>query len=88
MFVAPAKVEKSMQDVNLLEICLNAFVAVIGLLSLLALSMRALNALLPAVKTSSDAAVAVAINAAVQAMAPGARVTHIESTRNHIEGRS
>lgn len=67
-----------MEDVNLLKICLNAIVAVMGLLSLLALSLRLLNMLFPSEKASSEAAVAAAIQAAVYTMAPGARVTRIE----------
>ncbi len=64
---------------NLLYVCLNAFVAVLGLLSLLALAIRGLLIIFPEkTKPAADAALPVAIAAAVHAALPGARVTHIE----------
>ncbi|MDG4554373.1 MAG: hypothetical protein P9E24_09020 [Candidatus Competibacter sp.] len=91
-----------MEEPNLFLICLNAFVAVIGLLAALAGALRGLIELFPeppgtAVQPptsiprrplpdaprseTDDTAVAVAIAAAANAAAPGARVTHIEEIR-------
>lgn len=76
---------------NLLVICLNAFLAVLVLLSLLALTMRVLIAALPARETASmpvaaepdtatmvDPALAAAVTMAAQATFPGLHVTRIE----------
>lgn len=71
-----------MDEVNLFVISLNAFVAVLILLSVLALAMRLLTALFPPPPTSSGAAATVAVVTAVSALFPGARVTRIEA----IEG--
>jgi hypothetical protein len=68
-----------MNEHNLLWICLNAFLAVMGLLSLLALFLRLLITLFaekPAAK--SDPAIASAIASSVNSAWPGARVTRIE----------
>lgn len=97
-----------MEEPNLFLICLNAFVAVIGLLAALAGTLRGLLELFPEQPGATapspridirpataiapppratpwqpwtDTAVAVAIATAVNAAAPGARVTHIEEIR-------
>ena len=97
-----------MEEPNLFLICLNAFVAVIGLLAALAGALRGLLELFPeqpgatapppridirpasatapppqaaAWQPWTDTAIAVAIATAVNAAAPGARVTHIEEIR-------
>lgn len=97
-----------MEEPNLFLICLNAFVAVIGLLTALAGALRGLIELFPeqpgttapppridirpasatapppraaAWQPWTDTAIAVAIATAVNAAAPGARVTHIEEIR-------
>ncbi len=97
-----------MEEPNLFLICLNAFIAVIGLLAALAGALRGLIELLPerpsadahparidlrqpgttahparavAWQPRTDTAVAVAIAAAANAIAPGARVTRIEEIR-------
>jgi len=67
-----------MAEPSLLHICLNAFIAVLGLLSLLALAMRLLIALFPERTPGVDAPLASAIQSAVSAVAPGARVVRIE----------
>ena len=71
-----------MENPNLLLICLNAFTAVLGLLWVLAIALRGLIELFPEKPASrTDAAVAVAIASAANAILPGARVTHIEEIR-------
>ena len=83
----------SVENPNLLLICLNAFVAVIGLLALLAAALRGLIEVFPekpSVETGQgqgqgqgqiDAAVAVAITAVAHATMSGMRVTRIEEIR-------
>jgi len=70
-----------MDDTNLLMVCLNAFTAVMVLLSILALAMRLLTTLFPERKTASDAAVANAVKMAVQQMIPGASVVKMEEIK-------
>ena len=70
-----------MENPNLLLICLNAFIAVLGLLTLLAGAIRGLIELFPERPPKTDTVVAVAIAAAVNAVSPGARVTRIEELR-------
>lgn len=81
-----------MENPNLFLICFNAFIAVMALLSLLAGALRGLIELFPerAPQTErrlptnplvADPVVAVAIASAVNAIAPGARVTRIEEIR-------
>ncbi len=71
---------------NLLTICLNAFIVVLGLLSSLALTMRLLIALFPErqqapASTGGDAAQTAAVAAAVAQLYPGARLTRMEEIR-------
>jgi len=64
---------------ELLSICGTAFSAVFVLLIILALVIRLITVAFPARQlASSDAAVVVAINAAVAQLVPGARVTQIK----------
>ena len=71
-----------MENPNLLLICLNAFVAVLGLLWVLAIALRGLIELFPEKpQPQADAAITVAIASAVNCLVPGARVTHIEEIR-------
>ena len=70
-----------MENPNLLLICLNAFIAVLGLLTVLAGAIRGLVELFPERPPKTDTVVAVAIAAAVNAVSPGARVTRIEELR-------
>lgn len=70
-----------MGEPNLLMICLNAFVAVLVLLSVLAVTIRLLITLFPEKEKSSDAVIASAINMAVQKVSPGATVSRIEEIR-------
>ncbi len=67
-----------MEDVNLLLTCLNAFIAVLVLLSALAVGMRILTTVFPVkVETDDSAIIAAAITSAVTSFAPGARVSKI-----------
>ena len=70
-----------METPNLLLICLNAFIAVLGLLTVLAGAIRGLIELFPERPPTTDTVVAVAIAAAVNAVSPNARVTRIEELR-------
>ena len=74
-----------MENPNLFLICLNAFAAVLGLLWVLTLALRGLIELFPekppAPTAAADAAIAVAIASAANAVVPGARVTRIEEIR-------
>lgn len=84
-----------MEEPNLLVICLNAFAAVLILLTILSGALRGLIELLPersdtketpqftstAPQPGTDAAIAVAIATAVNAIVPGARVTRIEEIK-------
>ncbi|HRD67064.1 MAG TPA: hypothetical protein PKY50_13040 [Candidatus Competibacter sp.] len=71
-----------MENPNLFLVCLNAFTAVLGLLWMLAIALRGLIELFPEKPApQTDAAVAVAIAAAANAIVPGARVTRIEEIR-------
>ncbi len=68
-----------MEDVALYLICMNAFVAVICLLAILALMMRLLTALFPVATDKGDSALTAAIATTVAQLYPGARVSHIEA---------
>ena len=70
-----------MKETSLWMVCLQAFTAVMGLLSLLALIMRGLIVLFPEAKSRTDAAVVAAITQAVHTVLPGATVTQIEECR-------
>ena len=70
-----------MENPNLLLVCLNAFIAVMALLTVLAGAIRGLIELFPERSPKTDTVVAVAIASAVHAMTPGARVTRIEEIR-------
>jgi hypothetical protein len=69
-------------EVNLLVICLAAFVSVFLLLSLLAAVMRVLIVVYPEqVAGGTDAAVLAAVTSAVTAAYPGTKVTKVEEIR-------
>ncbi|MCB1070809.1 MAG: hypothetical protein H7A43_12245 [Verrucomicrobia bacterium] len=70
-------------EASLWMICLQAFAAVLLVLSFLAALMRLLIMAFPEAKkkTGPDAAIAAAISQAVQATCPGAVVTRIEEIR-------
>lgn len=70
-------------DANLLLVCLVAFVAVFVLLSVLALTMRGLMAILPERPTGdgADPAVLAAITTATSAAFPGMQVKSVEEEK-------
>jgi len=71
-----------MDEPELWLVCLNAFVAVMALLWLLAIAMRLLITLFPVKKTiNPDGAVHAAIAKAVDQVCPGATVSRIEEIR-------
>ena len=63
---------------NLFGVCLTAFIAVIVLLSALAGVIHLISRLFPDVRHGVDAPLVAAIEGAVTAVYPGARVTRIE----------
>lgn len=66
---------------NLIEVCLVAFLTVMGVLSILALSIRLLTRFAPVPpeqKDAGDPAMAAAIQAALQRIVPGARLIRME----------
>jgi len=73
-----------MEDTALWIICLNAFIAVMALLGLLAGVMRGLTRLFPAkAEAKTDPVWAAAISSAVTTLWPGARVTRIEEWKGN-----
>ncbi len=73
-------------DLPLYMICLNAFVAVLILLTMLGLLMSAITHLFPAQKPVARAPMMAAISMVVSQLYPGARVTRIEEI-NPLEKR-
>ena len=67
-----------MDPVNLLSVCVIAFVSVFALLSFLALAMRAITALFPERIAKVDPVIAAAISSTIATIIPGAQVTRIE----------
>ena len=66
---------------NLLEVCLVAFLTVMGVLSVLALAIRLLTRLAPVPAEHEDAAdpvMAAAVQTALQRIIPGARLIRME----------
>ncbi len=70
-----------MNEPNLVSLSLSAFVAVLLLLSLLALAIRALAFLFRDRTTEIDAALVAALQATVHQQLPGYRITRVEETR-------
>ncbi len=66
---------------NLLLICLTAFVAVFVLLALLAGVMHLITMIFPFVKKVIDPVVVATITASYQQILPGTRVTRIEEIK-------
>ena len=67
-----------MGDPNLFVVCGIAFMAVMGLLTSLAVVMRIITAVFPVVRATSDPAVIAAIHVAVATVVPDARVVKLE----------
>lgn len=70
-----------MTEPDLLTISIVAFLAVFGLLSVLAIVMRLLTMIFPGGKGRSDEALYAAIHTAAAQAFPGTRVTRIEENR-------
>ncbi len=70
-----------MEEVNLLLICLNAFVGVMSLLSILTLLLRLLITLFPERAVRQDTAITSAIQTAIANLYPGARITKMEEIK-------
>lgn len=70
-----------MGTVDLLTICLVAFVAVFVILSSLALIMRGIVALFPVRQSAGDTSVYAAITTTYQTQYPGTIVTRIEEIK-------
>lgn len=66
---------------NLIEVCLVAFLTVMGVLSVLALSIRLLSHFAPVPQAHEDAgdpAMVAAVQASIQRIYPGARLIRME----------
>lgn len=70
-----------MNEPNLVSLSLSAFLAVLLLLSLLALAIRALAFLFRDRTTAIDAALVAALHATVHQQRPGYRITRVEETQ-------
>jgi hypothetical protein len=70
-----------MEEVNLFIICVNAFIAVLILLSVLGFGMLLLTHLFPVPVSRKDTVITTAINTAVTAAFPGARLTRVEEIK-------
>ncbi len=67
---------------NLFGVCVTAFIAVIVLLTVLAGVIHLITRLFPDIRRGVDAPLVAAIEGAVTAVFPGARVTRIEEESN------
>lgn len=67
-----------MADPNLFVVCGIAFLAVMSLLSFLAVVMRVITAIFPVSRSTSDPALVSAIHSTVAAVYPNARVVTIK----------
>ena len=70
-----------MPSLELLFVCLTAFVAVGVLLTFLAGLMRLIEAVFPAREITTDAALIAAVATAVQTVYPGTQVTKVEEIK-------
>lgn len=66
-------------DMNLVMVCLSAFLAVCALLSILSLLIKLLTVLFPGFAVEPEPAVAKAIEEAVGKTIPGGRIVRIEA---------
>ena len=67
-----------MDGTSLLVVCVTAFVVVFAVLAVLAAAMHLITILFPERVAALDGALVAAISSAMNAVAPGARVTRIE----------
>lgn len=70
-----------MENLNLLAICLSAFVYVFVILVLLAFLIRLIMFLFPAAKKGDDTALYTAILSTYSGIFPGTKVTNIEELK-------
>ena len=70
-----------MESLELLIICVSAFVVVFTTLSLLALVMRTIMAIFPEKVVSADSTIVAAITSVVAANYPGTKVTKVEEIK-------
>lgn len=70
-----------MENLNLLAICLSAFVYVFVILVILAFLIRLIMLLFPAAKEADDAALLAAISSTYTGIFPGTKVTNIEELK-------
>lgn len=69
-----------MANLDLLIICVNAFIAVFFVLGLLAVIMKLIMYIFPQ-QTDDDAAVLAALSAAVHAVFPGTKISNIKEQK-------
>ncbi|MCK4301812.1 MAG: hypothetical protein KAW91_03510 [candidate division Zixibacteria bacterium] len=70
-----------MESLDLLLICVSAFVAVFCLLAVLALVMRIIIFVFPQKEAAADAAMIAAIALTVSALYPGTSITKVEEIK-------
>ncbi len=70
-----------MPSVELLEVCVSAFIAVFLLLSLLALVMRLIMAVFPEKVIQTDSFLLAAIASVMSTIYPGTKVTKVEEIK-------
>jgi len=70
-----------MQSLDLLPICITAFLAVFVLLTVLAVVMRIIELIFAHKETTADAAMLAAVTAAVRAVYPGTIITKVEEVK-------
>jgi hypothetical protein len=70
-----------MGSLELLFICLSAFISVFILLALLALVMRIIIVLFPEKLAGTDSAMLAAVATAVSAVYPGTKITKVEEIK-------
>ena len=70
-----------MLELDLLYMCVSAFLAVFVLLTALAAIMRLILVVFPKADSAGDAAVLASITATMQGLYPGTRVTKVEEIK-------
>jgi len=70
-----------MENLNLLAICLSAFIYVFVILTILALLIRLIMLLFPSAKGADDTALFAAISSTYSGIFPGTKVTNIEELK-------
>ena len=70
-----------MESLDLLAICVSAFIGVFLLLAVLALVMRLITVLFPEKEAVSDAAMIAAVSTVLQTLYPGTKITKVEELK-------